>query len=175
LIIFTHMRSIILLLLLIMVVSDSISQTSGSCEGGTYNLVKPLLGTWEEYTITDSSEVFIGTLQSNLELSGCVLSQRFVSPDSSFSYQSFGYVEPTSNKWNETYVFSTGSISKYEWQTDNNDLLTLRTGGTRVIDYIHRLRLTNINELFYDVIEERSKDGGRTWKAMELTRINRTE
>ena len=151
----------------------TIAQDSDACTGGTYDMVRPFLGSWQEYTVTDNEEIFIGTLNSQMELNGCVITQRFYSADSSFSYQSFGYVEPASNILRETYVFSTGGISKYQWQLVEGEVVQLRIGGSRQIDYMHRLRFTNVTGDSYDVVEEHSQDGGRTWEQKELTRIKR--
>ena len=151
------------------------SQTGGACKGGSFEIVKPFLGTWKEYTVTDNDEKLIGTLQSTVDLGGCTISQRFVSNDSSFSYLSFGYVEPSSLIWEETYVFSNGSISRYQWLIEGEDVLMRRTGGTRKMEYMHQLRLTNITTDRYDVIEEHSHNAGKTWEQKELTRVKRIE
>ena len=148
-------------------------QASAGCNSGAHGLVPPFIGQWKEYTVLGEKEVFAGYLESRIDLEGCVLLQRFTSPDSSFSYLSYGYVNPASNIWNETYVFNNGNISKYQWLTDGDDMLMLRTGGSRKLNYMHQLRLTNITKLQYDVIEQHSHDGGKTWKDVEVTRIRR--
>jgi len=165
------MRRILFISVILALTNYSFSQSENNCSGGSFEIIKPFLGTWEEYTITDNGEKFMGTLESKIDLKGCVISQRFVSKDSNFSYLSFGYVEPSSNIWEETYVFSNGSISKYEWMVDGDDVLQRRIGGTRKIEYMHQLRLTNINKDSYDAIEEHSYDGEKTWEKKELTRI----
>lgn len=145
------------------------------CTEGVYKLVAPFMGHWEEYNITDDGEEFIGTLSSSRGPDGCTIGQRFVSADGSFSYQSFGYVEADSQRWKEIYVFSNGNNSEYQWFSEGEDVIMRRTGGSRQLEYMHQLRLTNIQEGFYDVIEEHSYDNGLTWKHIELTRIKRIE
>jgi len=160
---------------ILLMTTASYAQSESRCGGGSYELVKPFLGNWKEYNVTESGEEYIGTLQSKLDLNGCVISQRFVSSDSSFSYVSFGYVNPSSNILEETYVFDNGSISKYQWLVEDSTIVTRRIGGTRKIDHLQQLRLTNVSKNQYDVIEEQSYDGGKTWERVELTRIKRIE
>ena len=151
----------------------SFSQSEGTCTGGSFEIVKPFLGSWKEYAVNDNEEKFIGTLQTEIGLDGCTISQRFTSEGLDFSYLSFGYVEPSSNIWEETYVFNTGDISKYHWLVEGQDILMRRIGGTRKLKYMHQLRLTKINEDSYEVIDEHSYDAGKTWENKELTRIKR--
>lgn len=130
------------------------------------------MGDWEEFTITES-EVFVGRLSSKAETDGCSITQVFESADGSFGYRTFGYVDASTNRWKEIYVFSTGRNSEYEWFREGNDVIMRRTGGSRQLDYMHQLRLTNISPEFYDVIEEHSYDNGQSWKAIELTRTKK--
>lgn len=169
------MKSILSLLLFFAAVSTTFSQSNSPCSKGAFEIIKPFVGEWEEYTVTENEEIFIGNLESTIELDGCVISQRFVGKDSSFFYLSFGYIDPASNIWQETYVFNNGGISKYQWQIDGADVLQRRIGGTSKLDYMHQLRLTNITENQYDADEEHSYDGGKTWKSVELTRIKRVQ
>ena len=150
-----------------------VSQEEQKCSGEVYDLVKPFLGDWKEYTVTADGEVFIGTLRSTLGPDGCSIAQRFVSADGSFAYQSFGYVNADTGRWREVYVFSNGNNSEYQWFRDDSDVIMRRIGGTRKLEYMHQLRLTNINSEYYDVIEEHSHDKGVTWEDKELTRIKK--
>ncbi len=169
------MKNIISLLLFYLIANISFSQSDGPCSRGSFGIIKPFIGEWKEYTVTEKEEIYIGNLESTIELDGCVISQRFISKDSLFSYLSFGYIDPSSNIWQETYVFNNGGISKYQWQIDGTDILQRRIGGTRKLAYMHQLRLTDITKNQYDVIEEHSYDGGKTWKTIELTRIKRIQ
>ena len=164
-----------MILIIMMFSSNLISQEKVVCRGGVYDLVNPFMGNWEEYTVTNEGEVFIGTLKSTKGPDHCTISQRFVSADGSFSYQSFGYVEASSGRWKEVYVFSNGNNSIYQWFRDGSDVIMRRTGGTRKMEYIHQLRLTKITKTKYDVIEEHSHDNGTTWEDVELTRIKKVK
>ena len=130
-------------------------------------MVLPFMGQWQEYTITEE-EVFIGTLSAAVEEDGCSISQNFKSADGSFTYRSFGYVEAATGKWKEIYVFNNGRISEYQWFRDGSEVIMRRTGGSRKLDYMHQLRLTNVTAASYDVIEEHSYDNGKSWQAIEL-------
>ncbi len=171
----SSLKCIFIFITVFLMATASYAQSDGKCKGGSHELVKPFLGNWKEYNVTENGEEFIGTLQSKLDLNGCVISQRFVSSDSSFSYVSFGYVIPSSNILEETYVFDNGSISKYQWLLEDSTTITRRIGGTRKMDHLQQLRLTNVSKNQYDVIEEQSNDGGITLERVELTRIKRIE
>ena len=152
-----------------------ISQDKSGCKGEVYDLVTPFMGNWEEYTVTAEGEVFIGTLKSAKGADQCNISQRFVSADGSFSYQSFGYVEASTGLWKEVYVFSNGNNAEYQWFREGSDVIMRRTGGSRKLERMHQLRLTNITDSAYDVIEEHSYDEGNTWNDVELTRIKKVK
>ena len=150
------------------------SQTqSDNCNSVAHEIVYPFLGEWEEYTITDSTEVYIGRLSTKLDVEGCVLTQTFMMADTTFSYRSHGYVNPASNLWEETYVFNSGGFSKYLWIAEGKSLYTLRIDGNRKTDYLHRLKYTNIKKDEYTVIQQESIDGGLTWKSNDTTKIKR--
>ena len=89
---------------------------SEPCRGGSYELVKPFLGTWGEYRVTDSTEVFTGTLTSKLDLNGCALLQRYVEQDSSFMYQTLGYVTLLRDYGrNDTYSFDAQAVPNLQF------------------------------------------------------------
>ncbi len=152
-----------------------LSQHTVICSGVEYDLVDPFLGDWEEYTVTADAEVFVGTLHSSKSPDGCTISQQFVSADGSFSYQSFGFVESSTGMWRETYVFSNGNKSEYQWFRQGADIIMRRTGGTRALNYLHQLRLTNIKDDSYEVVEEHSFDNGLSWEDQELTRVKKLQ
>lgn len=144
------------------------------CTSASHDLIKPFIGTWEEYELDASNqETFIGVLQVQLTAGGCALAQRFMSPDSSFSYATQGHVNPGSGFWEEKYVFSTGGTADYQWVIDKGDIVQRRVGGTRRIDYLHQLRFTELSSTGYLVLVEQSTDGGKTWTVKERTRVKR--
>ena len=149
------------------------AQQTVVCRGTDYELVDPFVGEWKEYTVTADAEVYLGTLKFNKSPDGCTISQQFVSADGTFSYQSSGYLEPSSGMWKEIYVFSNGNKSEYQWFRQETDVIMRRTGGTRQLEYLHQLRLTNISEDSYEVIEEHSFDNGLSWEDIELTRVKK--
>ncbi len=151
-------------------------ETKAPCTGGSYDLIKPFIGTWEEFELEENdNEEFIGTLKVKLAAGGCALVQRFTSPDSSFTYSTQGHVDKGSGFWEEQYVFSTGSTANYQWIVDKGDIVQRRVGGSRQIDYIHQLRFTELDESGYLVLVEQSTDGGKTWELKERTRVKRKE
>jgi hypothetical protein len=166
------MKYLLMALFLLGFVNAGYAQSKSTC---SYDIIKPFVGNWKEFALRGNDEIYMGTLKSTVKLDGCVISQHFISSDSGFSYLSFGYIDPASNSWQETYVFNNGNISKYQWQVDGTDVVTRRTGGTRNLDYIHQLRLVIVDANRYDAIEEHSYDGGKSWKKVEVTRIRRIE
>ncbi|WP_158655300.1 hypothetical protein [Flavivirga eckloniae] len=148
---------------------------SSSCNSDAHKVVYPFLGEWEEYTIKDSVEVYIGRLITKLDIEGCVLTQTFVMSDTTFSYRSHGYVNPASNIWEETYVFNSGGYSKYLWIAEGKSLYTLRIGGSRKTDYLQRLKYIDIKKDEYTVVQQESYNGGISWKSKDSTKIKRIE
>ncbi|MCE7991323.1 MAG: hypothetical protein HEP71_05055 [Roseivirga sp.] len=141
------------------------------CTGGSYDLVTPYLGTWHEYRVTDSTEVFLGTLITELQVKGCAIRQSFARQDSSFTYQSLGYVNPSSGLWHENYVFSNGGTATFQWVTEGENLYTLRIAASRSSDHIYRLQYSPMLNKEYTVTLQRSYDGGKTWESTGTTRI----
>ena len=166
---------IVLCILLTSIVMAYSQQQSGHCNSAHHEVVHPFLGEWDEYTVTDTGEVYIGRLTTELNVDGCALTQTFETLDSTFSYLSHGYVNPSSNMWEETYVFNSGGYSKFLWIVEGQSLYTLRIGGSRQTDYIHRLWYTSIQRDEYTVILQQSYDGGQTWESRDTTRIIRAE
>jgi len=146
-----------------------------ACTGGSYDLVKPYLGTWKEYRLTDSTEVYTGTLTSSLDVHGCALSQVYMEQDSSFMYRTMGFVNPNSGLWEETYVFSTGSYSLFQWVVEDDVLYQKKIGGSAKAENIYRLRFENSSNSEYTVAWQHSYDGGHSWETKGHTRIVRIE
>ncbi|MEQ9296999.1 MAG: hypothetical protein RIF33_00475 [Cyclobacteriaceae bacterium] len=144
------------------------------CSSASHQLIQPFVGTWLEYEIVqDGSETFIGTLEVRLGAGGCSLLQQFHSPDSSFFYSTQGFVDVASGFWEETYVFSTARISKYQWIVEGGDIVQRRIGGSRSTGTMHQLRFTEVADTGYIVVQETSEDGGRNWIPGERTRVKR--
>ena len=146
--------------------ADAVSRTASGCTGTVYELAKPFVGTWQEFTVKGEDEPLAGTLSSSFGVDGCVFTQRFASPDGGFSFMSFAYVEPKTQQWRETFVLNSGRVAHYRWRGEGDDVVFDRLGS----DPPFRLRVMNLKRDSYDVVEERSADGGETWSRGERTR-----
>lgn len=147
------------------------SDSKTLCTGPAYDLAKQFIGTWQEFTVAEEGEVLVGTLTSAFELDGCVITQRFLSADESFSFMSFGYVEQESGQWLETYVFNNGRHARYRWLSEGDEIITARVDGNP--EDLRRLRIRFLSADQYEVAEERSTDGGDSWEHVELNRTRR--
>ncbi len=155
-------------------VKGSKEPTKAPCTGPSYELIRPFIGTWEEFELDEQGEeTFIGTLQVRLAAGGCALVQRFMSPDSSFSYATQGTVDAGSGFWEEQYVFSTGSTADYQWIVDQGDVVQRKVGGSRPMDKLHQLRFSELTANSYLVLVEQSADGGKDWTITSKTRVKR--
>lgn len=152
---------------------QSTQKQSPSCSGGVYDLALPFVGTWKEYTVLDEGEALVGQLTSKFEVNGCTFSQRFVSADGNFSFLSFAHVETTSGQCLETYVFNDGRVASYRWRAEGEEIITDRVGGNPAD--LRRLRIKFVNDDLYEVLEQKSLDGGDSWEDIELTRTRRVE
>lgn len=143
------------------------AQSSGPCAGEVFHLPARLAGTWQEFTVTPDGERLEGELQSMFEAGGCAFAQQFRSRDGSFTFRSLGYVDGESGRWREHFVLSNGRTAVYEWVADGPDIVLnrLQPAGPDLF----RLRVTQIRTNSYEVIEERSRDGGATWARGERT------
>jgi hypothetical protein len=142
-----------------------------TCSGATYDLAKRFVGTWQEFTVTDNGEKLEGTLVSDFDNGGCVFVQRFTSVDGGFTFMSFGYVDPTVNRWHETYVFNNGKVMSYWWIEQGDSIIIERIGGDPA--NLRRLKTQDFTDDFYAVIEQRSFDSGVTWEQVSLTYTRR--
>ncbi len=141
------------------------------CEGPALDLARRFVGTWEEYTISDGSETLEGTLETTLELDGCLLVQRFTSPDAGFAFVSFGYVTAETECWFETYVFNNGRSTQWRWRDTGDEVIMDHVDDTGIV--ARRLRVVNLTEDAYDVIEEKRNTGTDAWEFVVLTRTVR--
>jgi hypothetical protein len=142
-----------------------------TCSGKPYELAQRFIGTWKEYTVTPEREILMGTLQVSWELGGCVQRQQFLAVDGAFAFLGFGYLDSETQAWQETYVLSTGRVAHYRWREAEAELFIERLGGGPAS--LRRLRIQNLTPEAYDVLDERSTDGGQTWAVVEVTRTRR--
>ena len=142
------------------------------CVGPLYELAARFVGTWEEYTATDSGETFIGTLVSETDLRGCVFKQRLTLPNGELLFVTFGTVDPEAGIWRETYVFQHGAVRVWHWAAAGDDVIQYYDGGP---DDQRRLIVSNMTDDSYETREEYSTDDGETWQFKELTITRRVE
>lgn len=141
------------------------------CSGKEFELANRFCGTWEEYTVSETGETLVGTLETTWELGGCVLTQRFTAADNSFAFIAFGYLDSENGAWQETYILDIGRVAHYRWEPRGDEIFVHRLGGNR--GDLRRLRIQNLTPGSYDVLEERSRDGGAHWDVVEVTRTRR--
>jgi hypothetical protein len=141
------------------------------CGGGLYDLADRFTGTWKEYTVTDHGEHLVGTLHVSWELDGCVQVQRLEGAGSSFALLAFGYFNPETASWEETFILNSGRVARYRWREEGPDLLVERLEGDP--EDLRRLRIRNVTPEGYDVLEESSRDNANTWSVVEVTRTRR--
>jgi hypothetical protein len=136
------------------------------CHSEAHEVAGPLVGRWHEFTITPAGEVFEGELRSALEADGCAFVQSFMSADGAFTFRSLGYVRADRGAWVEQFVLSNGQAAVYEWALDGSDILLnrLQSGPDRF-----RLRITELEQDSYLVIEERQNAGASEWTPGERT------
>ncbi len=142
------------------------------CLGGAYELATKFEGTWQEYTVqSNKTEKLEGTLITSFELGGCIITQKFISVDKSFTFMSFGYVDAATHMWNETYVLSNGRVATYKWYTEGNYIYNERISGGDPSTKV-RLRIVFHNEDLYEVTEERFDSSGK-WVSGDKTMTRR--
>jgi hypothetical protein len=152
------------------------AQESTECTGGVFQLPAPMVGRWQELTVTPDGEVLAGELTSSFEAGGCAFTQRFRSADGSLTFRSLAFVDRASGRWRERYVLSNGRTAAYEWVPDGDDIFHVRVEPPSVSGgESYRLRISKIRAGSYEVLEERSTDGGATWTAGERTVTRRLE
>ena len=70
-------------------------------------------------------------------------------------------------------VTSTGRVAHYRWRVEGADVVFDRLTEDGIPR--RRLRATAFAPDRYDVVDERSADGGQRWDAGQITRIRRVE
>ncbi|MCL4262254.1 MAG: hypothetical protein KJ069_03530 [Anaerolineae bacterium] len=139
--------------------------------GRAYELVRRFIGTWQEFTVSADGESLVGTLQVRWEMEDCLLRQDFRAGDGSFAFVAFGYLDPESQTWQETFVLNDGRVAHYRWREEGEVIVVGRLGGNP--QDLRRLKIRNLTDVAYEATEERSGDGGQTWEIVEVTRTRR--
>ena len=155
------MRTLINLLFFLLIPLATAGE-SKSCQTAIHQIAAPLIGTWHEFSDLNTGEKYEGELKSYFAAGGCAYVQEFSNPDQSFTFRSLGFVDPKLKQWREQFVLSHGRVATYLWQVEGKDILLNRMADSKT--KLYRLRLTNIQKDTYEVFEERSTDGGKTWQ-----------
>ncbi len=143
------------------------------CIGKQFEILKPFLGNWEEYTVEDGKEQLFGRLTITLNTEGCSLNKRFLLYNRKSTYLTSGYYDLVENAWIETFTFRNGDYSKYKWVEEGKDVVMVRIASSSKSDYLNRNRWTNITSESFDIFEERSYDSGKKWAVYSTTKLKR--
>lgn len=144
-----------------------------NCQGSQFDMPKPYLGQWLEYLADNNEEKLYGNLSIELVPGSCALRKNFSMLTSDFSYNTLAYFEADSGTWTETFTFSNGRYSIYEWQKDGNDVLMVLKKPNSQPNQLTRNRWTPVVDNTFRIITERSTDGGKTWEAASTTLMKR--
>jgi len=131
------------------------------CIGKQFEILKPFLGNWEEYTVEDGKEQLFGRLTITLNAEGCSLNKRFLLYNRKGSYLTSGYYDLAENAWIETFTFRNGDYSKYKWVVEGKEVVMVRIANSSKSDYLNRNRWTNIT------------DSGKKWTVYSTTKLKR--
>lgn len=145
------------------------------CIGKQFEILKPFLGNWEEYTVEDGKEQLFGRLTITLNAEGCSLNKRFLLYNRKGSYLTSGYYDLAENAWIETFTFRNGDYSKYKWVVEGKEVVMVRIANSSKSDYLNRNRWTNITSDSFDILEERSYDSGKKWTVYSTTKLKRKQ
>jgi hypothetical protein len=137
------------------------------CRGPQYDDLKPYLGSWDEYSVTDEGENLFGRLKIFVDPNGCSLRKEFQLLARPFSYSTLGYFDKEQKAWIET--FSGGIV--FKWVNNGDDILmvNLETRGKSR----HRNRWTKPENGVFQIFEERSADEGKTWNTKSVTKVKK--
>ncbi len=137
--------------------------------------IAPFIGEWQEYLVTDTNEELYGKLKIEVDNQGSSIKKNFQHFQQPFTYSSIGYFDTKKEMWVETYVFSNGGHAIYEWQRDKNDFVLVPVQSSFKRNGMSRNRWTVINENLFQIIVEKSTDGGKTWILDSTTNMKRVK
>lgn len=144
-----------------------------NCQGNHIKLIEPFIGQWHEYLVTKDGEELYGKLNIKIDLRGCGIRKEFTHLQQPFTYSTLGYFDGQKNKWIETYTFSNGAYSIYEWNQDGKDFLLSVTQSAFKQQGLSRNRWKILNDDLFQIIVEQSSDDGKTWEAKSTTNMRR--
>ncbi|MEM8983199.1 MAG: hypothetical protein AAGC71_09240 [Pseudomonadota bacterium] len=146
------------------------SSLSVACEKYPLDFLTPLVGEWNQFRVDGTERTFLGTLRSELAAGGCALVQYFESPNGEFSYVSLSAFEDD-GVFVERYALSTGRMAVYQWDNSAERLQQIRLVN-KPNEKRHFVFL-DITDKSYFIADERSDDGGDTWRRVELVQLVR--
>ena len=144
-----------------------------NCQGNHLKLIEPFIGQWHEYLVTEDGEELYGKLSIQLDSLGCGIRKDFEHLQQPFTYSTLGYFDKQKNKWIETYTFSNGTYSIYEWTQDGKDFLLSVTQSASKQQGLSRNRWKIINDDLFQIIVEQSSGDGKTWEVKSITNMKR--
>lgn len=155
------------------VTKTSITKTENKCVGKQYEILQPLLGDWDEFSVTEKEQKLFGRLNIQLDADGCSLTKRFFLYNKFFSYTTHAYFDSKENAWMETFTFNNGGNMKFKWVVSGKDILMEKSLDPTKPNVLSHNRWTNFSKNEFDILEERSEDAGKTWKILSVTKLKR--
>jgi uncharacterized protein YfkK (UPF0435 family) len=155
------------------VTKPSITKTENKCVGKQYEILQPLLGDWDEFSVTEKEQKLFGRLSIKLDTDGCSLTKRFVLYNKTFTYTTHAYFDSKENAWLETFTFNNGNNMKFKWVGGGKDILMEKPSDPTKPNVLSHNRWTNFSKNEFEIIEERSEDEGKTWKVLSVTKLKR--
>jgi hypothetical protein len=155
------------------VTKPSIVKTENKCVGKQYEMLQPLLGDWDEFSVTEKEQKLFGRLSIRLDTDGCSLTKRFVLYNKTFTYTTHAYFDSQENAWMETFTFNNGNNMKFKWVVSGKDILMQKPSDPTKPDVLSHNRWTNFSTNEFDIIEERSDDAGKSWTILSVTKLKR--
>ena len=144
-----------------------------TCQGPEYEILQPFIGRWQEYLIKEEAEELYGALSLEVSPGNCSLTKEFSMLTSSFSYTTLGYFDARSETWKETYSFSNGEYAIYEWKKEEGEVVMELLSSSFPAEGRRKNRWTNVTEDSFQIIAEKSNDGGETWEVSSITQLRR--
>jgi len=137
-------------------------QTPPSCSASQHRQFDFWLGSW---TVTDSAgTATLGTNNITREEGGCLVHEHWTDADGSTG-QSFNFYDPTTKRWAQIWVSSSGNVLRLEGGLDGPSMRLEGDRQPRTGETVqHRIVWTpepdgRVRQKWYA-----SKDGGKTWK-----------
>ena len=153
--------------------TETALQNPNSCQGKRFEMVQSYLGRWHEYLVEGEKETLYGDLSIKLLPGSCALAKEFNMLTSDFTYNTLGYYDSHTERWVETYTFSNGNHSIYEWKQAGEEVYMEQRSAPDTAKTVSRNRWTKVVGDHFRIISERSIDNGLTWEMISTTAMKR--